>query len=163
MAICMGEQASGCEDRNSHRYGGSRILHKAAKRARRTNRRALCLALLLFFGFCGVAPGRQTNSSATPTSKPAVDTNRLAGFQIEPGFRIETAVQEPMILNPVAMAFDENGRLFVIELPGLGDPHAGKLGRVRMLDDINEHGVFQKSTIYADSLSWPSAVACYAG
>lgn len=162
MAICIGEQASGCEDRISHRSGGG-ILHKANKHAPRTNRPAACVAILLLLVYSSITFAQPTNSTPTPEVKPAARTNPLAGFQIEPGFRIETAVQEPMILNPAAMAFDENGRLFVVELPGLADRHAGKLGRVRMLDNLNEHGVFQNSTIYADSLSWPSAVACYAG
>jgi putative membrane-bound dehydrogenase-like protein len=67
-----------------------------------------------------------------------------------------------MVTAPVAMAFDENGRLFVVEMRG-ADRRGANLGRVRMLDNMNEDGVFQNSTIYADNLSWPSAVACYAG
>ena len=98
-----------------------------------------------------------------PLSEPAITTNVLAGFRIEPGFRLELVASEPMIAAPVAMAFDENGRLFVVELPGQADRRAGNLGRVRVLDHMNEQGVFQNSTIYSDSLAWPSAVACYAG
>jgi putative membrane-bound dehydrogenase-like protein len=60
------------------------------------------------------------------------------------------------------MAFDENGRLFVVEMRG-SDRRGANLGRVRMLENMNEEGVFQNSTIYADNLAWPSAVACYAG
>jgi putative membrane-bound dehydrogenase-like protein len=70
-----------------------------------------------------------------------------------------------MVTAPVAMAFDENGRLFVVEMRGY--PTRGgasdRLGRVRMLEGMNEDGVFQNSTIYAENLAWPSAVACYAG
>ena len=67
-----------------------------------------------------------------------------------------------MISAPIAMAFDENGRLFVVELRA-SQPRSANLGRVRMLENLNDDGVFQNSTIYADGLGWPSAVACYAG
>ena len=63
------------------------------------------------------------------------------------------------------MAFDENGRLFVVEMRDYPDkrgevPH---LGRVRLLEDADGDGVFDSSTIYADNLALPSAVACYGG
>ena len=46
----------------------------------------------------------------------------------------------------------------------IGEPPGGvPQGRIRMLDGMNEKGVFQNSTIYADKLAWPSAVTCYAG
>src|SRR5262249_54556674 len=74
----------------------------------------------------------------------------------------EVVASEPMVTAPVAMAFDENGRLFVVEMHGR-DRRGENLGRVRMLENMNDDGVFQNSTIYADNLTWPSAVACYAG
>jgi putative membrane-bound dehydrogenase-like protein len=86
-------------------------------------------------------------------------------FQVKRGFRIELAAAEPMVAAPAALAFDERGRLFVAEMRDYPDrreesPH---LGQIRMLEDMDENGVFQTSTVYADNLAWPSAVACYAG
>src|ERR1700719_3185446 len=43
-------------------------------------------------------------------------TNELAPFVIKPGFRIELVAAEPMVESPVALAFDEKGRLFVAEM-----------------------------------------------
>jgi putative membrane-bound dehydrogenase-like protein len=70
-----------------------------------------------------------------------------------------------MVAAPAALAFDERGRLFVAEMRDYPDrreqsPH---LGQIRMLEDMDENGVFQTSTVYADNLPWPSAVACYGG
>ncbi|HZR21909.1 MAG TPA: PVC-type heme-binding CxxCH protein [Verrucomicrobiae bacterium] len=101
-----------------------------------------------------------TNSTVRERAAAAPATNT---FQVKPGFRIELVAAEPMIASPVAMAFDENGRLFVVELPAGQNPRAANLGRVRMLENLNDDGVFQNSTIYADGLTWPSAVATYAG
>lgn len=89
---------------------------------------------------------------------------RLAAFRLAPGFRIELAAAEPMVSAPVALAFDENGRLFVAELPAspTGAQRPAQ-GRIRLLEAPDKNGVYQKSTIFASDLSMPSAVACYAG
>jgi putative membrane-bound dehydrogenase-like protein len=97
---------------------------------------------------------------------PALEPkDALKAFQIEKGFHFELAASEPNIASPVAMAFDENGRLFVVEMIDYSErreetPH---LGRIRMLEDTDGDGVFDKSTIFADNLAWPTAVFCYGG
>jgi putative membrane-bound dehydrogenase-like protein len=78
---------------------------------------------------------------------------------------LEIAACEPNIASPVAMAFDENGRLFVVEMIDYSErreetPH---LGRIRMLEDTDSDGVYDKSTVFADNLPWPTAVFCYDG
>ena len=62
-----------------------------------------------------------------------------------------------MVVNPGPMAFDENGRLFVLETP------PGQPGRVRLLEDTDGDGIFDSSRIYADNLYGPTALACYDG
>lgn len=96
---------------------------------------------------------------------PAGITNDLALFQIKPGFRIELVAAEPMVESPVALAFDERGRLFVAEMRDYPDRRGEHplVGRIRMLEDTNGSGTYNSSTIYADDLAWPSALACYGG
>lgn len=82
-------------------------------------------------------------------------------FEIHPGFRIEIAAAEPLVQSPVAAEFDEDGRLFVVELPeynqyGSNKPH-GK-GRVVMLEDTDGDGKFDKRTVVVDGLDYPTAV-----
>ncbi len=97
---------------------------------------------------------------------PAVEPqDALKTFRVKKGFHLELAASEPLIASPVAMAFDERGRLFVVEMIDYSErrdelPH---LGRIRMLEDTNGDGVFDRSTIYADNLPWPTAVFCYDG
>src|SRR2546426_9943235 len=128
--------------------------------------RAWCsLATLLLACPAGLAQ-QATNTNAVDRSASArISTALASSFQIKQGFRIELAVAESLVASPVAMAFDENGRLFVVEMRDYPDrrgqfPH---LGRVRLLEDSDGDGVFDSSTIYADNLAWPSAVACYDG
>src|SRR6185503_17150441 len=112
--------------------------------------------------------GGAAETNAPPQVKPAIvrpSSTLLEKFKVKKGFRIELAALEGMVSAPVAMAFDENGRLFVAEMRDYPDgrqkiPHAG---RVRLLEDDDGDGVFDSSHIYADNLPWPSAVACYSG
>src|SRR6185436_4371449 len=84
-------------------------------------------------------------------------------FQIKEGFRIELASAEPLVVDPVAMAFDEDGRLFVVEMRDYSERRDEHLGRVRMLTDTDGDGKFDKSTVYADNLAWPTAIICWNG
>jgi putative membrane-bound dehydrogenase-like protein len=93
------------------------------------------------------------------------NTNGVSGFRVERGFRIELVASESLVSAPAAMVFDENGRLFVAEMRDYPDqrnqePH---LGRIRVLEDTNADGVFDTSTVFAEDLPLPSALACYDG
>lgn len=95
---------------------------------------------------------------------PAVEPNdALATFEVHPDFRIELAAAEPLVHDPIAMAFDEDGRMFVVEMRGYSERHDANIGAIRMLEDLDGDGVFDTSTIYVDGLAWPTAVACYNG
>lgn len=103
--------------------------------------------------------------SLLPRLKPTSPGDSLKTFRIEPGFKIELAAAEPNVSDPSAMEWDENGRLFVCELwnyPGV--PKEGeRLGRIRMLEDLDGDGVYEKATVFADNLRWPGGVACWDG
>jgi len=94
-----------------------------------------------------------------PTPPDRVGTT----FQIEDGFRIELVAAEPLVADPVAVAFDEFGRMFVVEMRGYSEDRDKDLGQVRLLEDTDQDGRFDKSTVYADHFEWPTAVACYDG
>jgi putative membrane-bound dehydrogenase-like protein len=97
---------------------------------------------------------------------PAVEPkDALKTFQVKKDFHMEIVACEPKVASPVALSFDENGRLFVVEMIDYSErrdetPH---LGRIRLLEDTDGDGVFDKSTVFADNLPWPTAVFCYGG
>ena len=103
------------------------------------------------------------NKSDLPLIEPTEPPDALGTFTIKEGFTLELAAAEPLVVDPVAMAFDENGKLFVIEMVGYSEHRADKLGRVRLLEDLDGDGQFDKSTVFASELSWPTAVTCYDG
>src|SRR5260370_13426866 len=101
-----------------------------------------------------------------PRIKPLSTEDALKSFQTRPGFRIELVAAEPLIQSPVAMDWDENGRLFVVEFPEYNQNQNKDFkghGCVRMLEDTKGTGKYDKSTVYVDNLDCPVAVACYDG
>lgn len=98
-----------------------------------------------------------------PRIKPVEAKDALATFTIANGFRVDQVASEPTVVDPIAMAFDEYGRLFVVEMRGYSEDEADNLGRIRLLEDKDEDGRFETSYVYADGLSWPTALTCYDG
>lgn len=91
----------------------------------------------------------------------------LETFQLEAGFQIQLVAAEPMVEDPVFITFDEDARLWVIEMRGfmtdtLGSEEDKPIGRISVLEDENGDGVMDKSTIYLDSLIMPRALAFFA-
>jgi putative membrane-bound dehydrogenase-like protein len=100
------------------------------------------------------------------TNAPAVRaTNVVPGFRVKNGFHVELVADESVVSAPAAMAFDENGRLFVAEMRDYPErreqsPH---LGRIRLLEPFQTNAVFNTSLVYADDIPLPSALQCHAG
>ena len=125
----------------------------------------LAVAASCLLSFSGWSAESDPSSNAVPHVPTALATNVPTAFRVKRGFRLEPVAAEPLVTSPVAMVFDENGRLFVVERyddPGRTGTNAHS-GRVRLLEDPEGEGVFHTSTIYADNLPWVSAVACYGG
>src|SRR5712675_309333 len=126
---------------------------------------ALFLPIFLFCAFTAWTAEPTVTSNDLPRFPANEPKDALKTFQIKKGFHLEIAACEPNIASPVALSFDENGRLFVVEMIDYSErreetPH---LGRIRMLEDADGDGVYEKSTVFADNLPWPTAVICYDG
>jgi putative membrane-bound dehydrogenase-like protein len=129
----------------------------------------LCAAALLVVA--RVARSESPNADSTerdysaelPRIPPLSPVDALGSFEVESGFALEQAACEPRVTDPVAVDFDEHGRLFVVEMLGYSENADDMAGRIRLLEDKDHDGIFERSTIYADGLGWPTAVLCYDG
>ncbi len=95
-----------------------------------------------------------------PRLKPTEPADVMKTFTVRPGFRLELVAHEPLLVSPVAITFDENGRMFVVEMIDYSERRDEKLSRIRMLEDTNGDGKFDKSTIFAKDLPWATGVIC---
>ncbi|MBI1842738.1 MAG: HEAT repeat domain-containing protein, partial [Verrucomicrobia bacterium] len=72
------------------------------------------------------------------------------------GFQMRLFASEPMVVNPVAMTWDDRGRLWVLELyeyPLGAKPGATPRDRIKILEDTDNDGRADKVTVFADGFS----------
>ena len=87
----------------------------------------------------------------------------LQTFKLPPGYRIEIVASEPLVNTPVAIDFDPDGRIWVVEMRGYqnepeGTSRLAPNGRIVVLEDTNGDGRMDKSTVYMDGLVLPRAI-----
>ncbi|MCH2064580.1 MAG: c-type cytochrome [Roseibacillus sp.] len=122
------------------------------------------LILVALHGSSVVTPGEpEPDPVELPRIPPREPASAIQSFQLAPGFRIELAACEPQVVDPVAIAFDEDGRLFVAEMRGYPERREQALGRIRLLEDRDRDGRYEHSTVFADNLKWPTGVVCWKG
>ena len=98
-----------------------------------------------------------------PRTPPTPPDAALATITLRGGFHVELMAAEPLVVDPVAMAFDENGRLYVVEMRDYSERRDEKLGRVKLLEDTDGDGRFDRATVFAEGLPWPTGIACWDG
>jgi putative membrane-bound dehydrogenase-like protein len=103
--------------------------------------------------------------AADPKS-PLAPPDALASFQLDAELQIELVASEPEVIDPVALRFDEDGRLWVVEMrdyphgPADGQP---PLSKIKMLDDRDGDGRFETSRVFADELLFPTGLQPWRG
>src|SRR6266550_452201 len=95
-----------------------------------------------------------------PVLKP---DDELKTFKLPPGFHLELVAAEPLVEEPIALAFDPDGRIYVVELRAYMPDADGKgemepIARVSLLEDTGGDGRMDKSTPFLDKLIIPRAV-----
>src|SRR5436190_14059286 len=108
-------------------------------------------------------PGKQITSGQLPATTHALapeETRKL--IEVPAGFEVRLFASEPMVVNPVAMTWDERGRLWVLELYEYpkGAPKGEKgRDRIKILEDTDGDGVSDKVTVFADGFSLATGLA----
>lgn len=91
---------------------------------------------------------------------PSVETIRDS-IRLPLELKIELAASDPLIQSPVAATFDEKGRLWVVEMPDYPNgPKPGEKpgGTIKILEDLNGDGQFDKATVFAKDLLFANGV-----
>jgi putative heme-binding domain-containing protein len=91
---------------------------------------------------------------------PLTPAEAIKKMTVPDGFTVELVAAEPDIVNPVAMTFDERGRIWITE--SLEYPRhdtRGTKDRIKILEDTQGTGKYDKITVFADGLNIPSGIA----
>jgi len=104
---------------------------------------------------------------------PLSPEEALRAFRVEPGVRVEVFAAEPLVVDPVAFAFDERGRLLVVENRGYpgevkrdqtrDDTPAAAEGRIALLEDTDGDGRPDRRHEYATGLGFPNGILPWRG
>lgn len=107
-------------------------------------------------------PNYEKRNPAPQYQEPLSPEESRKLIQVPVGFELELFASEPDIINPIAMDWDEKGRLWVIETvdypntvrdeEGVGDD------RIKICEDTDGDGKADKFTIFADKLNIPTSL-----
>ncbi|MEC3907475.1 c-type cytochrome [Tamlana sp. 2201CG12-4] len=117
----------------------------------------LCLKLYVLLVLISIA------TACKPKTYNEPDIS-LEQYQIENGFELQVVASEPFIEAPVAIDFDNKGRIWTVEmkgymqsLEGTGDEMPN--GVISILEDYDKDGITDHSKVFIDSLILPRAIA----
>lgn len=107
-------------------------------------------------------PNYEKRDPAPQYQEPLSPEESKKLIQVPVGFDLELFASEPDIINPIAMDWDEKGRLWVIETvdypntvreeDGVGDD------RIKICEDTDGDGKADKFTLFADKLNIPTSL-----
>jgi putative membrane-bound dehydrogenase-like protein len=107
------------------------------------------------------APVDEKKTSGTHALSPQ---QSLATIRTKPGLQVQLVAAEPLVTSPVAIDFGPDGKLYVAEMLDYPSGKAGKFepgGRIRMLEDTDGDGVYDKATVFLDNIPFPTGVTVW--
>src|ERR1700729_4321803 len=116
------------------------------------HRLVVCLALL---AACAMG-------ADAPRARPRSPHDERAAFALaDPALTIELVATEPEVTSPVAIAWDEDGRLYVAEM--IDYPVAPAAGRIRRLEDRDGDGRMSMPRSSRTGFRFPTACCRVSG
>ncbi len=118
--------------------------------------RSIALALSLAAG-APAADDFPAPRDTEPDKSPTMPADRAAaGFRVPEGFRVSVFAAEPDVRNPIAMAWDARGRLWVAENYTYAERQTRfdlrQRDRVLIFEDADDDGHFDRRTVFLDDV-----------
>ena len=88
----------------------------------------------------------------------------IQSMRVLPGYQIELVAHEPLTMDPIAFDWGTDGKLWVAEMADypLGiDGRGAPGGRIRFLEDSDNDGRYDRSTLFLDKVPFPSSVIAW--
>ncbi|MEO6033748.1 MAG: c-type cytochrome [Verrucomicrobiota bacterium] len=142
------------------------------------------LRLTVFFALLSISPARAQIGDKSdkpgevqqplvareliPSAPARSPAEEIKTFQLAAGLRIELVASEPLVEDPVSARFDQDGKLWVVEMRAFmndleGSAEDAPIGRVVVLRDTDGDGKMDTRTVFLDGLIRPRAVMPVAG
>ena len=101
--------------------------------------------------------------SPKPPVLPLTPADEQARFILQPGYRLDPVLTDPQIKQPGSIAFDGNGRMYVLELRTYmldadSKEELAPRSRISRWEDRNNDGVYETGTTFVDGLIFPRFV-----
>lgn len=137
---------------------------------RLANKRQIRLRGLGLLGLALAASGPLAAWAVDNATSPGVRDRALspsestAQLVIADGYQIHLIAAEPDVASPVDAAFDDRGRLWVVEMidyPFREKSQTEPRGRVRILSDSDADGRFDQARVFADRLDMPTGIGLW--
>jgi putative membrane-bound dehydrogenase-like protein len=106
-------------------------------------------------------PNYERRNPPPKYQEPPPARQSMQHIQVPPGFELQLFASEPDIAKPIAMAWDERGRLWIAEtIDYPNDIHPGQPGRdrIKILEDTDNDGKADKFTVFAEGLNVPTGL-----
>ncbi|MGN6548005.1 MAG: DUF7133 domain-containing protein, partial [Aureliella sp.] len=139
---------------------GNRFPHK-----RQVRLRGLGLLGLALAASAPLAAWAIDNATSQGVRDHALSPSESAAqLVIADGYQIHLIAAEPDVASPVDAAFDDRGRLWVVEMidyPFREKTQADPRGRIRILSDSDADGRFDQAQVFADRLDMPTGIGLW--
>lgn len=127
---------------------------------------SLSLAFITLASFAADLPPDKGSTIPDSAKRPVVVQSQISNLKLEipkhdlpEGYSLELAAASPLVTHPIMGCLDDKGRLFVGDGVGVNwnkaQLEANPPNRVLMLEDTDKDGRFDKSTIFADKMTFP--------
>lgn len=130
------------------------------------NRLSLFLLLGLLACPSRVLPAADPFAEGVRTTPWLAPADEQKAFKLQSGFEINLVAAEPDIQKPLNMQFDEQGRIWLtctIEYPYAAPKDREAKDSIRVLEDTDGDGRFEKMTIFAEGLNIPMGIYPWKG
>ncbi|MDG2399436.1 MAG: DUF1080 domain-containing protein [Akkermansiaceae bacterium] len=112
-------------------------------------------------GYTYVIPFDEIPAAPALNPKEALET-----FRLHKEFEMSLVSHEPSVQNPLALRFDGNGRMWVVEMRSYmpnanGEGEDALTGRISIHEDTNDDGIYDKTSVFLDELNQPRSIALY--
>ena len=104
------------------------------------------------------------HAEPTPASPPLSPEESMKLIHVREGYELQLVAAEPLVIDPVAIDWGPDGKLWVAEMadyPNGMDDKGQPGGRIRFLEDKDGDGKYETSTLFLDGVSFPNGVMAW--